>query len=111
MDKRVNDIVNNRLEVQEVLNQLDDAIDCKVKYEDELIEYKSMIPLQTQMSLAERWNVSRQTVANWARRHSDFPEEVEGIIEQTAKTPKLYAMADVERYEKLRGLSKWADQQ
>lgn len=65
-----------------------------------------IFPLQTQRSLTDRWGVNRSVVANWAKRHDDFPKEVEGIIEKTAKTPKVYALCDVEAYEKKRGLVK-----
>ncbi len=76
--------------------------------DEEIIEIgkNAIFPLQTQMSLSKRWGVSRQMVANWAHRHDDFPKEIEGIIAKTSKTPKVYAIADVEKYEKLRGLIK-----
>ncbi|MEK4132038.1 hypothetical protein NYE67_20700 [Solibacillus sp. FSL W8-0474] len=68
-------------------------------------EYKRVFPLQTQMSMAERWGVARQVVANWAQRHDDFPKEIEGLIVKTAKTPKVYAYEDVLKYEHNRGLT------
>jgi hypothetical protein len=65
-----------------------------------------VFPLQTIQSMAERWGVSRQNVVAWSKRHEDFPKELTGIIEQTAKTPKVYALYEVERYETIRGLVK-----
>ena len=69
-------------------------------------EQKQVFPLQTQMSMAERWGVSRQNIAARAKRHKDFPKELEGLIEKTAKTPKVYAYADVIAYEYNRGLKR-----
>lgn len=71
-------------------------------------EQKQVFPLQTQMSMAERWGVARQVVANWAQRHDDFPKEIVGLIEKTAKTPKVYAYEDVIKYEHNRGLMQYA---
>jgi hypothetical protein len=65
-----------------------------------------IFPLQTLQSMAERWGVSRQNVAAWAKRHDDFPKELAGIIEQTSKTPKVYPLYAVEQYEQMRGLVK-----
>lgn len=69
-------------------------------------EHKQVFPLQTQTSMAERWGVSRPLVAAWSQRHNDFPKELEGLIEKTAKTPKVYAYEDVIKYEHNRGLDK-----
>lgn len=69
-------------------------------------EHKRVFPLLTQQAMAERWGVSKQVVANWAQRREDFPKELEGLIVKTAKTPKVYAYADVIKYEHNRGLGK-----
>jgi hypothetical protein len=65
---------------------------------------KKVFPLQTIQSMAERWGVKRQTVANWAARYNDFPKPLKGLIVETAKTPTVYPLYEVERYEKARGL-------
>jgi hypothetical protein len=66
----------------------------------------TVFPLQTIQSMAERWGVSKQAVNNWSVRHNDFPKPLEGVIEQTAKTPKVYPLYAVIRYENLKGLKK-----
>lgn len=66
------------------------------------LRYK-VFPLQTIQSLSERWNVSRQLVYTWSQSHLDFPKPIEGIITATAKTPTVYPLYEVERYENLRG--------
>lgn len=95
LDDRINDIMSSALEAGEILSQLDNAF-------DELNHYKNIFPLQTIQSMAERWGVSRQTVVNWSNRNDDFPRELDGLIEQTAKTPKVYALCDVLKYEQQR---------
>lgn len=99
IDERVDDIMNNSIEAKEVSALLDDAL-------EQLKGYDRVFPLQTIQSMAERWGVSRQNVYAWSKRHDDFPKELEGIIEKTDMTPKVYALKDVERYERNRGLLK-----
>lgn len=72
---------------------------------NELMGY-NIFPLQTIQSMAERWGVTRQTVNNWIARHDDFPEPIEGLITKTAKTPNVYPLHEVERYEKVKELLK-----
>lgn len=64
---------------------------------------EKFFPLQTIQSMAERWGRRKQFVYRKYRTDLEFPKPVEGIITETAMTPKLFAMHDVERYEKLRG--------
>lgn len=67
---------------------------------------EKFFPLQTIQSMAERWGRRKQFVYRKYRTDLEFPKPVEGIITETAMTPKLFAMHDVERYEKLRGYYK-----
>lgn len=67
---------------------------------------QKMFPLQTVQSLADRWRVNRNVVVNWSQRHNDFPKPINGIIAETKKNKKVYALCDIEKYEKLRGLLK-----
>ena len=71
---------------------------------EELHWGKKVFPLQTIQSMAERWGVHRNAVSNWMNRHSNFPQPLEGIIEKTGKTPKVFPLYEIERYEKERGL-------
>lgn len=64
----------------------------------------NVFPLQTIQSMAERWGKSRQSVAMAAQRDPRFPRQLDGIIEQTAKTPRVYPLYEVERYEQEKGL-------
>lgn len=65
----------------------------------------NIFPLQTLQSLAERWNVQKQLVYKWSKTHLDFPKPIKGLIASTEKTPvpTVFALNDIERYEKLRG--------
>lgn len=65
-----------------------------------------LFPLQTIQSMAERWGVTRQMVNNWSERHDDFPTPLKGLITETAKTPNVYPLNEVEEYEKARGIIK-----
>lgn len=51
--------------------------------------------------LAARWGVKRQTVNNWAHRHSDFPEPAFTLGNDHIP---VYQIDAVERYESRRGL-------
>lgn len=67
---------------------------------------EKIFPMQTIQSMAERWGVHRNVVTNWAMRDAHFPQALSGVITPTSRTPRVYALNDVERYEKLKGLGK-----
>lgn len=98
-DDWAEELQNSKMDLIELLQTYIEMIE-----ENDRKEKK--FPLQTIQSMAERWRVSRQNVAAWAQRHNDFPKELDGIIEKTGKTPKVYALCDVLKYENVRGLLK-----
>ena len=53
--------------------------------------------------LGRRWGVKPQTVNNWERRHPEFPPVAFRL--GNGNIP-VYELADVQRYEKLKGLMK-----
>jgi hypothetical protein len=77
-----------------------------VETEHSEIEIDNIFPLHTLQSMAERWGLSRQAVYFRSTEHKDFPQPIEGIIEKTARTPNVYPLYEVRRYENARGLKK-----
>lgn len=73
---------------------------------DRLEKELHIFPLQTIQSMSERWGKSRQNVAMWAQRDPNFPKQLDGIIEKTSKTPRVYPLHEVERFEQEKGLVK-----
>jgi hypothetical protein len=57
--------------------------------------------LLTKSDMATRWQVSRQVVNNWSKRHFDFPKEVVRV--DNGRLP-LYFESDVAAYENNRKL-------
>jgi hypothetical protein len=56
----------------------------------------------TQRDLSDRWEVSRQVVNNWSKRHEDFPKPDQFV---SSGTIALYLESDVKKYEKKRGIT------
>lgn len=73
-----------------------------------------LFPLFTKKDMADRWGESIQVIGNWAKRHTDFPKPVTGILAGDPAAGKgggavaggLYPAYEVYRYEKTRGLAK-----
>lgn len=59
---------------------------------------EDIFPLQTIQSMADRWGVTKQRVNNWRDRHDNFPKPIEGLL--AVKTPFVYPLYEVKRYEK-----------
>jgi hypothetical protein len=63
-----------------------------------------IFPLQTIQSMAERWGLTKQAVAMRAQRDPIFPRPLDGMIAETKGAPKVFALCDVKKYEKEKGL-------
>lgn len=85
-----------------------DSIESEINAGDILNAHidQKFFPLQTFQSMADRWGLTRQNVWMKFKQDAEFPREVSGIITRTARTPKVFSMHDVLRYEKLRGLKR-----
>lgn len=66
---------------------------------------KGVFPLQTSTSLSKRWGVSTANVQMWKLRDDNFPKPVEGILAKMEKGGTVYALCDVKKYEKEKGLN------
>jgi hypothetical protein len=62
----------------------------------------------SRIDLAERWGVRPNTVWNWSKRDNEFPRPV-SIVQQGRV--HIYALADVQNYERLRSLGRYAHAQ
>lgn len=67
---------------------------------------KDVFPLQTNGSLSKRWGVSRQVVQNWAKRDTEFPPAVTGLVEGGKHVNDIYPYYRIEEYEKRKGIVK-----
>jgi hypothetical protein len=54
--------------------------------------------------MAERWGLTKQAVAMRAQRDPIFPRPLDGMIAETKGAPKVFALCDVKKYEKEKGL-------
>lgn len=66
-----------------------------------------MEKVYTKVDLGKRWGESRQTVNNWSKRRSDFPEPFQYV--SNGSIP-LYKESDIKRYEESRKLKVYEEE-
>lgn len=67
-------------------------------------QHPEIFPLQTVQSMADRWKMSRQSVAMRVQRDPHFPRPVDGLIARTSRTPRVFSFDEVKAYEEEKGL-------